>query len=46
MVIAYARVSTDKQDNISQERLIKDYCKANSIALDKYISVEISSRKS
>ncbi|WP_270985524.1 recombinase family protein [Campylobacter helveticus] len=46
MVIAYARVSTDKQDNISQERLIKDYCEANAITLNDYISVEISSRKS
>lgn len=46
MIVAYARVSTDKQDNISQEKLIKDYCKANSFALNKYISVEISSRKS
>lgn len=46
MIIAYARVSTDKQDNISQERLIKDYCKAHSFVLDRYISVEMSSRKS
>ncbi|EAH6237318.1 recombinase family protein [Campylobacter upsaliensis] len=46
MVIAYARVSTDKQDNISQEKLIKDYCKAYNLKLDNYISVEMSSRKS
>ncbi|EAI4327116.1 recombinase family protein [Campylobacter upsaliensis] len=45
MVLAYARVSTDKQDNISQEKLIKDYCKAQNIKLDNYISVEVSSRK-
>ncbi|TNB61336.1 recombinase family protein, partial [Campylobacter helveticus] len=46
MVLAYARVSTDKQDNISQEKLIKDYCKAYNLKLDNYISVEMSSRKS
>ncbi|TKX33463.1 recombinase family protein [Campylobacter taeniopygiae] len=46
MVLAYARVSTDKQDNISQEKLIKDYCEAQNIKLDDYISVEVSSRKS
>lgn len=46
MIIAYARVSTDKQDNESQEKLINDYCKANAITLNDYISVEISSRKS
>ncbi|EAL2430867.1 resolvase [Campylobacter coli] len=45
MILAYARVSTDKQDNISQEKLIKDYCKAQNIKLDNYISVEVSSRK-
>ncbi|NDJ28036.1 recombinase family protein [Campylobacter sp. MIT 19-121] len=46
MVLAYARVSTDKQDNINQEQEIKSYCKAYKIKLDEYISVEMSSRKS
>lgn len=46
MVIAYARVSTDSQDNISQERLIRDYCKKYKLKLNQYISVTISSRKS
>lgn len=45
MVIAYTRVSTDKQDQINQEYLILQYCQDKNLKLDEIIKVEMSTRK-
>jgi DNA invertase Pin-like site-specific DNA recombinase len=46
MNYAYLRVSTSKQDLDSQKSLIEEYSKQNNILIDKFIEVEISSKKS
>jgi DNA invertase Pin-like site-specific DNA recombinase len=45
-VIAYVRVSTEKQDTASQLHEIKAFCKSQGLTLDQVIEVEMSSRKS
>ena len=45
MIIAYTRVSTDKQDQINQEYLILKYCQDKSLKLNETIKVEMSTRK-
>ena len=45
-VIAYLRVSTDKQDMEVQRKEIRDYAIRNGIEIDQWIEAEISSRKS
>lgn len=44
--IAYIRVSTIKQDLDNQRVEIEHYCSAHGIGVDKWIEIEISSRKS
>ena len=46
MYLGYVRVSTDKQDNDKQKHLILEYAQANQFMIDKFIEVEMSSRKS
>ena len=46
MYLGYVRVSTDKQDNDKQKYLILEYAQANNFMIDKFIEVEMSSRKS
>ena len=46
MIIAYLRVSTDKQDIHNQRASIRRYARKNNIQIDKYISIQISSKKS
>ncbi|EAJ5118879.1 MULTISPECIES: recombinase family protein [Campylobacter] len=46
MVIAYVRVSTNKQDTESQKLEIHEYCYDNNLKIDKILSVEISATKS
>lgn len=46
MTIAYIRVSSNKQDLQTQKLQIMEYCKANKISVDEFISLEISSKKS
>lgn len=46
MVVAYVRVSTNKQDTESQKLEIQEYCNQNNLKIDKMLSVEISSTKS
>lgn len=46
MVVAYIRVSTNKQDLEVQKFQILEYCKENSIKIDRFVSLEISSKKS
>ncbi|WP_240331066.1 recombinase family protein [Helicobacter suis] len=45
-VIAYIRISTDKQEQLSQRYDLEQYAKANNISVDKWIEVEMSSRRS
>jgi DNA invertase Pin-like site-specific DNA recombinase len=45
-VIGYIRVSTDKQDGEKQEHLLFQYAQKHELHIDRYISVEMSSRKS
>lgn len=45
-VIAYLRVSTDKQDMEVQRKEIRDYADRNGIEINQWIEAEISSRKS
>lgn len=42
-VIAYMRVSTDKQKNDNQEEKIKKYAKANNIKINEWVYMSISS---
>lgn len=44
-VIAYSRISTDKQDLEKQKHLIYEYATKNRILIDDFIEVEASSRK-
>lgn len=46
MVIAYIRVSTNKQDTKTQKLQILEYAANSKIIIDEIIEVEISSRKS
>jgi len=46
MILAYTRVSTDKQDQLNQEHLILTYCQHNNLIVDQFIKVEMSTRKS
>lgn len=46
MIVAYVRVSTNKQDTESQKIEIQEYCNRNNLKVDKMLSVEISSTKS
>ena len=43
--IAYSRVSTVKQDSDNQRNAIEEYCRQNDLKVDRWITVEISSRK-
>ena len=45
MVIAYIRISTNKQDTDTQLIQIKQYCKDNDIDIDEVMRVQESSRK-
>ena len=44
--IGYIRVSTDKQDRRKQEHLLLKYAQQHQLNIDKFISVEMSSRTS
>ena len=46
MYLGYVRVSTDKQDNEKQKHLILEYAHDNNFKIDKFMEIEISSRKS
>lgn len=46
MILAYTRVSTDKQDQINQEHLILTHCQSKNLKVDRFIKVEMSTRKS
>lgn len=46
MVLAYIRVSTNKQDLEVQKRQIINYSKEKCLKIDSFISLEISSKKS
>jgi putative DNA-invertase from lambdoid prophage Rac len=45
-VIAYIRVSTDRQDVNNQRLEILDYARRNDFKVDDFIEIEVSSRKS
>lgn len=45
-VIGYIRVSTDKQDGEKQEHLLFQHAQRHKLQIDRFISVEMSSRKS
>jgi DNA invertase Pin-like site-specific DNA recombinase len=45
-VIAYLRVSTEIQDLDSQKLALHEYARRSNIKIDKFVEVEISSRKS
>lgn len=45
-VIAYLRVSTEIQELDSQKLALHEYARRNNIKIDKFVEVEISSRKS
>ena len=44
--IGYVRISTDKQDTQRQEHLLLKYAQQHQLPIDRFISVEMSSRKS
>lgn len=44
-IIAYIRVSNDKQTCLNQHYEIENYCNSNNITIDKWIEEIISSRK-
>lgn len=46
MNLAYIRVSTEEQDVKNQELEIRRYAQARTLTIDKFIEVEVSSRKS
>ncbi|WP_104683059.1 recombinase family protein [Helicobacter felis] len=45
-VVAYARISTDTQEQLGQRHDIETYAKKENLTIDKWIEVEMSSRKS
>lgn len=44
--IGYIRISTDKQDAQKQEHLLLRYAQQHDLHIDRFVSVEMSSRKS
>lgn len=44
--IGYIRTSTDKQDLLSQKHALLKYAQRNQLIIDRFIEIEISSRKS
>ncbi|MFW5891258.1 MAG: recombinase family protein [bacterium] len=46
MIIAYIRVSTNKQDIENQKHTILEYANKRKIFIDEFINIKISSRKS
>ncbi|KAB1443076.1 recombinase family protein [Pseudodesulfovibrio senegalensis] len=44
-VVAYARISTNKQDLDNQRHEVEAYAKSNGLTIDKWIATEESSRK-
>lgn len=46
MIYAYIRVSTNKQDLLSQKSLIEQYSNENNLRIDSFFEIEISSKKS
>jgi len=44
--IGYLRVSTDEQDLLQQEHLLLKHAQQNQLQIDRFISVEVSTRKS
>lgn len=44
-VIAYSRISTDKQDLEKQKHLIYEYAVKNKLIIDEFIEIEASARK-
>jgi DNA invertase Pin-like site-specific DNA recombinase len=45
MILAYIRISTDKQDLEKQKHLILEYAHSNKLNIDDFIEVEISSKR-
>ncbi|WP_163566306.1 recombinase family protein [Helicobacter suis] len=45
-VVAYIRISTDKQEQLGQRHDIEKYAKENKLVVDKWIEVEMGSRRS
>ena len=45
-IVAYIRVSTDEQDSRNQKFEILNYCDKNKLKVDKWLEIEISSRRS
>lgn len=45
MVVGYVRVSTDKQDLNQQKHSILEYANKNKMLVDKFVEIEISSKK-
>lgn len=45
-IIGYIRVSTDKQDLLSQKHTLLEYAQCHQMIIDRFIEIEISSRKS
>lgn len=46
MNLAYIRVSTNKQDTLTQKLQIQEYCYEKDIKIDNFIEIEQSSKKS
>lgn len=46
MIIAYIRISTNKQDGDTQKLQILEYCQKHKLMVDEFMEVEQSSRKS
>lgn len=46
MVVAYIRVSANRQDSEVQKRQIINYSKEQRIKINNFISIKISSKKS
>ena len=44
--IGYIRTSTDKQDLLSQKHALLEYAQQHQLIIDRFIEIEISSRKS
>ena len=45
MILGYIRISTSLQDLKNQKNSINEFARKNSFIVDKFIEVEISSRK-
>lgn len=46
MIIAYIRISTNKQDGDTQKLQILEYCQKHKLMVDEFMEIEQSSRKS